>query len=89
MLSSSENSYGVHLNFSVSKKNVFLKSLNSLDLSVRDAAVGLVKYLSLHAEYLLHHLMSKHITPVGDLHHEDAEIRCVLPTVRSISSFSV
>lgn len=69
---------------------VFLKSLNSLDLPVRAAAAGFAEILiPLHAEYLLHHLMSKHITPMGDLHHDNAEIRCVLPTVRSISSFSV
>lgn len=72
---------------SLCKNNIFLKSLNSLDLPVRAAAVGFAEILiPQHAEYLLHHLMSKHATPMGDLHHEDAEIRCVLPTVRSSSS---
>lgn len=57
---------------------------------MRTAADGLAGILiPLHAEYLLHHLISKHIPPMGALDHEDAEIRCVLPTVRSISRFSV
>lgn len=55
---------------------------------MRAAADGFAEMLiPLHAEYLLHHLMSKHIPPMGD--HEEAEIRCVLSTLRSFSSFSV
>lgn len=90
VLSSSENSYGLHLNFSVSKKKcIFKKPELPGSFSERCSSRFGEILISLHAEYLLHHLMSKHITPVSDLHHEDAEIRCVLPTVRSISSFSV
>lgn len=78
------------LKFQYVQKNIFLKSLNSLDFPGRAAADGFGEILILlHVEYLLHHLMSKHIPPMGDLDHEDAEIRCMLPTLRSFSSFSI
>lgn len=75
------------LKFQRAKKIYFWKAWTPWIFQWELAAVGFAEILiPQHAEYLLHHLMSKHATPMGDLHHEDAEIRCVLPTVRSSSS---